>query len=306
MSKKDQNHRDVSLQPRRKWRIYIVDDSGFRVEALRRLIEETPEQDLECAGDCRANPPDLADRIQKAKADVVLVDLALALGVKPEIVVKEAITSGLFAITALRARFGKTVKLIAYSAYMQFRDGALEAGANTFMTLSSNEEIQATIHAVIYADPPPPSDMFTPTGLALFFETEERYAIVIGDRANSQKLPLEPKLFAFLYYLAEERACGETGWVEKTENEELYHMRCKEFWHSVCDRFGGGYQPGDLLKKWRRRINEMFEQYLLKEGLREIITGPGRGQRQGRYSLVTTIKPEVIAFHGQRVDLPKT
>jgi DNA-binding NarL/FixJ family response regulator len=296
-------------------KVFVVEDSLYGIEGLQRTIEETPERDLEYVGSHSKNTPNLPDLIRDSKANVVLMDIVLGIGLSPEQIEQDKESSGIEAIKAIRRTLGKQIKILALSHWPQFRKKAFEAGVNGFVLQPINPgQIRQIIRQVYYRGFVPPDYFWISIGkiegLELF--PKSRQIIVIGNRGRTKKIDIESFSFAFLYYLAKERECGQENWVVKASDG--YILQQSSLWAEICDQVGNTWgkhsyfkkdaepsKPGStLIVQWCAKINKKIELYL-DERDQPLIQGPGGGRRKSSdsvsYSLNRNITRENLFIH---------
>ncbi len=197
--------------------IYIVDDKELARGGWNECFRGNPRTDrkLVCAGWSESNTADLPDLIRESGADLVLVDLVLAEGFGPHLkeLIEQPPTSGVHAISAIGRALGWSVKIVAYSNSPQFAPDAMHAGADWFWkTGGTFEEVRQKIYDLIEKPP----DRNCIKGLQLFPKERPPHVVVTGTKKSTHKFAMEPLLFAFLHYLAEERRQGRSGFVRST------------------------------------------------------------------------------------------
>jgi DNA-binding NarL/FixJ family response regulator len=302
----------------KQYRVFIVDDYELQREGLRRVIDNAPEGDMVVVGEACENA-NLVSRVKEARANVIIVDIALGKTLPLEEVLQEERTNGLRAISTLRDAF-KTepedtskppVAIIVLTAYGQYLAAARRAGAHRAMLkLSTNEELRQAIrevvdsvigHKCVIIDEWLVHEV---KRIKIFLAGEDRKFILFGDRDDrTPEIRLGSQPFVFLYYLTEERVRGEKDWVVRTSGEKLYRLREKKFWDEICKRKGGRFDlDNDVIYKWKTTINEAVEPYITSAN-HILIKGPRQGRHgTGSYSLNLTIK--TVEFSDQRIAFP--
>ncbi len=269
-----------------KIKVFIVEDTEIGVEGMIRLIELNPEKDLEYVGSCSMNKPDLPVRIKNSGADVVVIDVVLGTGIHPEEITRQQERNGIAAIKAIRQSLEQKIKILALTLWPQFRDEALDAGADGFhLKAATNDEIRLAIRLISHGQSVPPLPGFwisKMTGLRLFLKSRE--FMVTGSHVNTNKISLEPAQFAFLHYLSEERVRSQTNWVVKvSEKGAGYRILEHELWSQICEQAGSSnagiyHLETKTISRWCCEINKKVKNYLEKNRTpQQLIQVPGKG-----------------------------
>jgi len=288
-------------------KVFLVEDFGLLADSVRRVIEDTPEKDLELVGFCTKNTPDLPNLIEKSRADVVIIDMVLGVGSNPEEIKHrdKLEESGIEAIKAIRQKLGASIKIIAWSYFRyMFEKEAIKAGANCYRFRDlPNDEIRALIRKVYAGDISDSHSFGDILGLRLFVRS--RAVVVIGNSSEKGRIHLDSQSFGFLYYLIMERKSKEKDWLERREcdipdhHQVIYNIRKEDVWKKLNAAAGNqSYQnpiEGKVLSKYKTVINGRVKEYA-GANVKELITGPDRGRTPGptSYSLNPMIAAENI------------
>lgn len=140
-------------------------------------------------------------------------------------------------------------------------------------------------------------------GLEVYEQSRE--IVVTGDRASTKRIYLEPTLFAFLYYLAEERAQGEEGWLVKHGNKKDYQILRADLWESICTEFEGRHNPDNqAITRFATLINKKVSRYHDLDS-EPLIKVPNRGKQRPGTTSVYCLNPSItsvdVKFHGRRI-----
>lgn len=274
-----------------------MEDDEVERTGIKQRCDLTPEGDLIYADKEDANKPFLADKVAEARADVAIVDLALARYAKHNIeqIVDSPLTSGLLAVAALHKRFGLQLKIMVLTNYPEYTNRALAAGADTVIDKGiSFEELRQAIRDLVAGKPPAPFGIGDPVALDIFINVDQRRFVVTGERGMTPELSLEPLPMTFLLYLAEERNARGSNYVKKMhQGMAPAHLT---IWESIVKRVGsdrGLDARGVLLDpaRWAALINKALTPFLAQSPKRLII-GPQKRGAHATYSLSPDI-PEV-------------
>jgi len=265
--------------------VFLVEDQEIAPIGLETMLDRTPEGDLKYVGYQDKNVPDLANHIKKSQADVVLVDLVLCEGGPDTHVRQNPMLWGIAAIEAIRNSCHPELKIIAYSTWPNYRNEALEAGADSFLSKATPPDlIRQTIHYLMGRTPIAPEDphnLGRITTLELFPKRKE--FILRGNRSTTP-LRLDSAPFALLHYLALERQSKELNWVERLEDTSniqvaQYHMNKPELWRKIAGQNGVGFQQPEIdtsnISQWATKIHTSLRQWHNNNQKLTLIRVPG-------------------------------
>ena len=289
---------------RPKASVFLVDDFDMTEAAVRTIVSEAPEHDLAFAGSDKTFGPDVYEIIRLSAADVLLIDIED----------KSHDPVGLRTIREVRQRRGSAIGIIAYTMHLKYLEAALDYGADRFLKKGvTNDDLRQAIRTC--------KDHDTISKLELFLEEREVQVTVtrFGSNERGVRLNLGRHAFALVYYLAEERARGQTGWIIKEDRDEKslpYTFREMEFWSALRRRWIDRSDPEDNDKsdgmniptRYSFQINRAIKDSLENENLPLVIV-PGGGRKSlhsytSTYFLNPFIESTQIRFRGTRVPLP--
>jgi len=140
-------------------------------------------------------------------------------------------------------------------------------------------------------------------GLELYMK--DRQMVVIGERSRTKRIYLVPSLFAFLYYLAEERAQGRKGWLIKTEDMMEYGFQQPQLWDAICGKLQTKGREGAVdVARRAFDINKKIRRYF-GGGIQKLIEGSRQGRIRGGNVHTYTLNPgtsrDSIKFIGERM-----
>ncbi len=296
---------DIKATSPQKIRIFVVEDEPIYVDALRSLIDEAPEEDMECVGFCHENTPNLPERIEATNADVVIVDLVLGIACRPDFFLKSEKINGIAAIQELRKQSRSELKIVGWDTHPTSVEQAVHAGADAYLLKGSScDEIRNTIRYVH-------RDLCVPlreglwigemTALEVFLATCE--IVIIGKHDATPKLSLPRALIGLIYYLAKERHADAEHWLSMTEGSTQYKAQEQNLWYAICQRMGiSALFDNAKLASWISKINSQVRPYIDKYGNRgNLILCPDMKHharnKVSSYSLNERILSASVAIH---------
>jgi CheY-like chemotaxis protein len=252
-------------------------------------------------GSSKSFGPEVLERIVESGTGVVLIDITE--GTHDPV--------GLRTIRTVRQRFGSAIGIIALTAFSEYRDAALACGADRYVKKGvSNDDLRAAIRTCKHHE--------TISKLELFLDEREVQVTVTRSGASERKgqVNLGRQAFALVYYLAEERARGQMGWIGKEDRDEKakpYEFREMAFWNAIRTRWirpEPDEKPGgeDIATRYASMINREIKNSLQTESL-PLVSVPGGG-RKGSHSYTSTyflnpyIESTQVHFRGTRVRFP--
>lgn len=281
-------------------RLYIVEDQVYFVETLR-TSPALPAQNIKLVGASAKNVPDLAKRVTRAKADVVLIDIDLGPArTLRDVELGNPLENGLAACEALkRALPGIRVLVWSYLG-PQARDHALQAGADHFeaRTLKLSTLLQ-TIKRVARNQPilTQPSTTFFGRIVAIRLATRDRRLTAEDGADRAVTVKLKPVGFALVWYLALERLAGANGWLKPDypERSLVYRIEKPSIWRRICAAAGvAGHDlvvPNTILNNWKTGVRESLRAY----GKIELFgSNQGRPAAPPQCSLIHTVRQTAI------------
>lgn len=211
-------------------RIFLVDDQEVVLEGITSVIREA--KPFKVVGTHNEISEDLPDMIERARAEVVVIDVKFGSGMDPK---KEAF--GIVGIRRIRRRFGPALGIIAYAGYTEdeFEQLCLRAGADQYISkdyglkplLESLGKQKYKQHSYIKS-------------LQLDCGSQLSVTVEISNQdgeIKSGKMTLNANEFALLYYLAQERSRGESDWLAKelsSQKTPPYRFKNLSLWKQVC------------------------------------------------------------------------
>ena len=296
-----------------KIKVFAVEDQPLMLQSIEEVIGQGLADDMEYVGGADRNSSDLLEHIRELQADVVLVDLLLSNELVPGDVRKNprGELSGIGIIDVLHRQFGNSVKIIAFSHFLGLRDLAIKYGAHGFISKgATGEKLRESIRDIAYGRLREyiPEFVGRITGLKLY--DKDRAFSLVGDCNTSKKIPLDPRLWVFLYYLALERKQqGEISafaefWVEKIDQKgeerdlSKYEMKNVELWTQLTEEFGilnrDAVLYANVIAGWCTRIKKSFENcHKETESTPTLISVPGSGLKSAGTSSVYTLNPDI-------------
>lgn len=263
-------------------RLFIVDDHPLAVEAFEYYIQQFPECGFVFAGSADRNYEDLPERVDKAEADVVLIDVMLHSSKH------QRLTNPLFSATdacrSLRKHLGSRVKLVLHTHLPEMQAQVANADADGCLVKMSVQDALARLRI-----PQPPQKPF---GVGLDLSPDANKVRVLDDQGSTLlEFYVEPTPFALLFYLAEERRRGAEGrprgaspWLVPTEDGgNNWRIAQARLWSEIClksksEHYSRDQLDGAALTGWRHKINLNVKGQL--ENTLVIAGAPGRGQRR--------------------------
>ena len=287
-------------------RNFLVDDQEIVIAGLTSVLR--PVKPLKVVGSNTAITQDLPDLIEKARADVVVVDVVIGQGMKPK---SEAF--GIVGIRRIRRKFGPEMGIIAYSGYPEddFKELCLQAGADQYII--KNRELRPLVdslrkqqykqHSYIKSLKLECANTLSAT-VEICNENGELSSTIIGLTANE---------FALLYYLAQERSRGESDWLAREHSSQKtppYRFKNAALWKQICStleaRFAEKWE-NDNISHCVHDIKSRIQGWGSSSYM-ELIIVPGGGRHPhlqsilpSMYCLNEFIEPSSITFTGRKI-----
>jgi DNA-binding NarL/FixJ family response regulator len=301
--------RTPSVQPA-PIRVFIVDDDERTVDAVSRVINNTP--DMLCVGSHYANTGDLPGLVRDTAADLVIVDVVLQYGESPDVIRKRSKPTewnGIDAVITLRNEFAESIKIIVWTHWKyRFERDALAAGADSYCyKILSNDELRKIIRDV-YSGRSTRCLCPSLVGIELIPKTcTLKLKFETGEEASVQ---LRPQEMGFLYYRALERLehkAGDPEWLRRLQHSRhgggTFKIQKYDLWIKLNKACGSDPTQGasgareiiavGALSKHCTMINRVIKDHL-GEGFESLIIG---ARREGSYTITRHITSPNIVIH---------